>query len=383
MFDSPWQSVHLYYYEENKDDLILDCVRPLFQQVSHLTRRVFFVRHWLRGPHLRLRFACPDELFLSELKPTLVASVKSYIQQHPSRAQLDLELLEPQYSLLARQEKVDGPLLPLYPDNSLQDIPYDSRVQVLGSPLLASIIEDFYVGSTRHVFAMLEAIRRGYNLQSLCFDLLVTTAQTFGSHVTRGSISYRSHAEGFLLNCASPEKMRAQFEQKYATQAPTLTRRLRKLLAALQSSSDLFPFTLAWRNFLQAYWRRAEPLIRSGELDMMPFAHNGLPQIGPQFQANLGRSAFHSALESDQERKRELYQDGWFQTYRLMLNLLYLHLSRLGLRPVERFLLCHLVADTVEQAFDFNITAMLQQSITEKDQSVAITGKDGQDGNSE
>jgi hypothetical protein len=156
--------------------------------------------------------------------------------------------------------------------------------------------------------------------------------------------------------------MRIQFEQKYAAQAAVLTRRLRLLVDALQRSADLFPFTLMWRDFLRAYWRRAEPLIRAGELNMMPSADNGLPVMSQTFEQNLAHSAFHSALESDQERKRALYQDSWFQTYRLMLNLLYLHLGRLGLRPVERFLLCHLVANAVEQTFDINATAMLQQS---------------------
>lgn len=370
MPEMPWQSVHLYYYAERKDDLILDCVRPLFEQVRSITPRAFFVRHWLRGPHLRLRFACSDEQFQRELRPILEVIVQTYLQWHPSRERLDIRQLCEQYPLLAEQEKEAGPLFPLYPDNSVQYIPYDPRLHVLGSPLLASIIEDFYVGSTPRAFAMLDAIRQGHSLQSLCFDLLVTTAHTFGTHVARGSISYRSHAEGFLLSCAQPEQMRERFEKKYAAQATVLTRRLRALLDALQQSTDRFPFTLAWRDFLRAYWRRAEPLIRSGELNMMPSAHDGLPEMGQTFQQNLTHSAFHSALESDQKRKQALYQDSWFQTYRLMLNLLYLHLSRLGLRPVERFLLCHLVANTVEQLFDFNITALLQRSTPGSGQTV-------------
>lgn len=362
MPETPWQSAHLYYYAENKDDLILDYVRPLFQQVSHLAPRAFFVRHWLRGPHIRLRFACSDEQFQRELRPILASSAGEYLQQHPSRAYLNADQMGEQYLLLAKQEKESGPIFPLYPDNTMQYIPYDSRLHVLGSPLLASIIEDFYVESTPPVFAMLDALRQGQSLQSLCFDLLVTTAHTFGTHITRGSISYRSHAEGFLLSCSQPEEMRARFERKYTTQASVLTRRLSKLLEALQQSADLFPFTLAWRDFLRAYWQRIEPLIVSGELNMMPFARDGMPEMSQAFQQNLAYSAFHSALESNQENKQALYQDSWFQAYRLMLNLLYLHVSRLGLRPVDRFLLCHLVANTVEQAFDINITAMLQQS---------------------
>lgn len=377
VIDMPWQSVHLYYYAENKDDLLLDCIRPLFQQASHIAPRAFFTRHWLRGPHIRLRFACSDEQFQRELKPLLETTIRAYLQQHPSQTHLDEDRLRDQHLLLASQEKEDGPLFPFYPDNTIQYIPYDPRINVLGSPLMSSILDDFYVGSTPLAFSMLEALRQGQKLQSLCFDLMVTTAQTFGTHLVRGSISYRSHAEGFLLACTQPDEMRVSFEQKYVTQAPVLTRRLSLLLNALQQSADLFPFTLAWRNLLEAYRKRTEPLIQGGTLNMMlPFERNGLPEVGEIFRRNLAHSAFHSALESDQERKRTLYQDSWFQTYRLILNLLYLHLSRLGLRPVERFLLCHLTANAVEQQFNLNITEMLQQSTLQGGHAGYIGGKE-------
>src|SRR5579875_2973829 len=100
-----WQSVHVYYYDEQKKDaLLLDCVQPLFVQARPITPRLFFVRHWLRGPHLRLRFYCSPTQFAVALKPLIESIVGSYLRQHPSSAHLDEEQLKGLYATLARQE---------------------------------------------------------------------------------------------------------------------------------------------------------------------------------------------------------------------------------------------------------------------------------------
>ena len=40
-----------------------------------------------------------------------------------------------------------------------------------------------------------------------------------------------------------------------------------------------------------------------------------------------------------------------FRHYRLLLNLLYLQLTKLGMKPAERYLLGHLIANTVEDSY--------------------------------
>ncbi len=360
MGEARWQSAHVYYFDENKNDLILDGIRPLFQKTRAVSERHFFVRHWLRGPHLRLRFFCTDEQFAQQIRPLLESEIGAYLRHRPSRTLLEEEKLRPVYERLAAQEQEEGPVWPLYPDNSLQYIPYDNRLQVLDSPALVSLLEDFYVDTNELAFAMLDYLRQGHTLFSLSFDLMVTVAHTLGMHLTRGFISYRSHAEGFLLSCAQPGSMRAVFERKYSEQSAILTRRLRRLLEALDLDEDTFPFTLSWSKLMATYWARAEALERNKQLGKR-LDVTDLPEPNEQLRARLVHSDFHSALESDQERKRALYNDSWFQCYRLVLNLLYLHLNRLGLRPLDRFLLCHLVANATEQVFDINVVELMLQ----------------------
>lgn len=346
-----WFNLHIYYYDEQKDQLILDCVQPLFQKIKGHVERAFFVRHWTHGPHLRLRFLCTSEQFATLVQPMVETKVGSYLKAHPSSTILNEEQLRPLYEHLARQEQEREAVLPLFPNNSIQYLPYDRRLHVLKNLLLAELLEDFYSASNELVFEMLTFVRQGYNLLTLCLDLMHTTAYMLSSHITNGFLSYRSHAEGFIISCKQPQAMRALFEQKYQVQAGALTERLRRLLQSLQQQEALFPFTRPWSLLLQNFWERAETLIQTNQIDAMPPLEGDIPGFTGTAREHLSQSAFHWQLEGQPEYKKALYEDKWFQTYRLMLNLLYLHLNRLGVRPIERFMLCHLAANSVEEVF--------------------------------
>jgi hypothetical protein len=44
-----------------------------------------------------------------------------------------------------------------------------------------------------------------------------------------------------------------------------------------------------------------------------------------------------------------------------MINLLYLLFTRLGVRPVEKYLLCHVVANAVEELYDVDAVSVLRR----------------------
>ena len=66
---------------------------------------------------------------------------------------------------------------------------------------------------------------------------------------------------------------------------------------------------------------------------------------GSEYAERMRRSPLHRA------RKDVVVDPVWFAKFRLMLNYTYLHLTRLGLAPAERFLLCHLAANAAEDLF--------------------------------
>lgn len=351
-------SACVYYYDEQKDHLLLDCIQPLFTTLAPVVEKAFFVRHWLRGPHVRLCFLTTDKLFHGAVRPAIEEQVGSYLRVHPSHAAIDAEKMRPVYESLAELEQERGPILPLSANNSLHYIPYERRLHVLKSGLVAEVIERFYAEANDLAFRMLEAVRQGQNRLLLSLDLLFTTAHLAPGPITRGFISYRSHAESFLTRVPNPEATRAFFEKKYAPQRENLMLHLRQLLDALDRQQDAVAPLLEWAALLKHYWDFALPLLQAHELDLMPIEKRDSEEV---YRQRREYSTFHQRFYQMRESRERLYTDPFFQVYRLMLNLLYLHLNRLGIQSLERALLGHLAANTVEDFFSLSAVELLGQ----------------------
>lgn len=346
-----WQQAAVYYYEEQKDQLILDCVQPLFQSLAPRIERAFFTRHWLLGPHLRLCFFCDEQEFEDVVRPAVEAQVGSYLKEHPSTTVLDEQRWHQAVQKLARFEQEQGPLFPLYPDNSIQYSLYDRRLHVLRDELLADLIEQFYVESNELTLKMLEYVRQGHSRLLLALQLMFATAHKTVWPVTTGFISYRSHAEGMIMWSPDPQAVRRLFEQKYASQSQELTTLLKQVVEALDENQDTFPFVLPWTALLRRYWEYGAPLIANKELNIRPSHTMTRQEFEERIKNRLAYSEFHTHFHGNPTERDQFLADPVFQSYRLMLNLLYLHLNRLGIRPFERALLGHLAANTVEEVF--------------------------------
>jgi hypothetical protein len=104
------------------------------------------------------------------------------------------------------------------------------------------------------------------------------------------------------------------------------------------------------------YRRRGERLIAAGRLPMNPPPPEGAAVTGP-----VGVSPFHQALYASPAWSKTREAE-WFLLYRLMLNYTYLHLTRLGISPVERFLLGHLAANAVERRYGVSAEALIKRT---------------------
>src|SRR5699024_7529776 len=72
-------SANIYYYAENKDALLLDCVQPLTLELGPRLRHVYFLRHWLRGPHVKLCLAGDAAAVRELIYPRVRAAVERYL----------------------------------------------------------------------------------------------------------------------------------------------------------------------------------------------------------------------------------------------------------------------------------------------------------------
>jgi hypothetical protein len=373
-----WTSIHVYYYQD-PDGLILDAVRPLFARLSEHGVRTYFERHWRQGPHLRLNIQATPQTVSTLVLPAVEQIVGGYLRAHPSVADLDPERMLPLHERLAEREAESGPLLPWYPDNSIQHAAYDGSASVLGSQQAVELLADFYVDSTPLAFQMIERVRqRGTSRLAGAFDLMVASAQAFSPDgITLGFVSFRSHAEVFLNAWPEGQGLRPHWDRHYARHADALAARVRAVVTELDgqagSAGEATSVIGHWVRTMAPFPHRAQQLLAAGlTLGLRPADDQEQQQHEQKSNDLVAQSPFHRTLVAN-PYWAEIEGADWFLRYRLVLNYLYLHFTRLGLTPTERYLLCHLTANAVEDSY--GVSAMEQ--LTSPEKAEQLTARSG------
>jgi hypothetical protein len=364
--DESWATAYVHYYAPDKTGLLLDAVRPLFDWLRPEVPRAYFVRHWRFGPHLRLRFPVDRDTFGSTIRPEIDDIVGGYLRAHPSTVAIDEAELLRQHRRLAKLESERGELTPYRPDNTIR---YESAGP-LGSDEEDEIIQRtlaaFYADSTPLAFAMLDALREGRTTRyDLAVDMMVSVAHAMytsprNPSITEGFVSFRSHAEAYIAMVPERDAVRAHFDAQYRRFAPALTRRVRDIVATLDAGHAPTPFIREWLDLAGPHAANARGMVASGDL-ILPFPHHeATGKIGWDDEW-VDHSRFHTLINESDAYLDLLFKTLWFQQYRMALNLMYLHLNRLGVMPVERYLLCHLVAGAVEEVFGISAMGLARQ----------------------
>jgi len=289
-----------------------------------------------------LNFRTEQRLFDSVVRPAVARVVGEFLAARPSTASLDAEALRSVHDRLADAERERGPRWPWLPDNSFHVAEYDPRLHTVGGMAAADLLADFYVATNELAFRMLDRVADGGSRLDPCFDLMVATAHAVPpAGLSSGFVSFRSHAEAYLAETGQADRLRAGWDRRYRELAPALRRRLTTVV----EGGEAVPFVADWLAALRPLRDRAAALISSGAIDMSP--PRTVEEPVPLF------SPFHDALVRGHAYVTEVRDAAWFHGYRLVLNYLYLHMTRLGVPPAHRFLLCHLAANAAEEHLGF------------------------------
>lgn len=342
MSDLPWRSIQIRYYDRDKDGLILDCVRPLLERLDGLVQQPYLVRHWRQGPHLRLNFRAAPQDWEREILPVATETITAYLREHPSTTRLDEHEHLAAHRLLSVREQETGPLRPWYPDNSLQTEPYDDRLRVFGGRPLADLVDAAAADSTRLALGTLDRVRRGeLALFAVVIDLMVAVAHVSVPPIGRGYMSYRSHVAAATASCENRDAVTAAFEARYRQNARELRATVVGLVASIDAG-DPAPHVRDWIAFTRRQKEIALPLLARKEIDL---------DASDQPVERRHPVDYFDVLTSTDRHRTEILESDWFLAHRLVVNMLYAHLARLGITPIQRHLFCYLIASAVEEEY--------------------------------
>lgn len=345
MTTSPnWHTAHVHYHEHDRSGLLLDALEPLLEEVSGDVNAAYVVPHWKRGPHLRIHFQTSPEVWAQRVRPAVDHIVGRHLAQHPSTTQLDEEARLPEHLRLAELEEEDGPLTPWIANNSIEYPDFVPRAkQMVGGDESEQVVTDFYVATTPPLLRH-DALPQGQRPtgRSDGLSFMSATAEAFGG-MSRNAGSFRSHAEGYLSDCVEPAANRFAFDRQYEQHHDTVADLMRAVVTTLDGTADVpVPLISDWAVMMRGCLERAEPALRNGIMRFTEAARQSTLDrpTTPEYQCR--------AIANDNYVKRSLGSHE-FHRYRLVLNLTYLHLTRIGIPPQTRFLLCDLAANAIEE----------------------------------
>jgi hypothetical protein len=337
----PWHSIHVHHHGEATSHLVVEAVRPVSRELERRGLPNWFVRHWRRGPHLRLNVQAGEDEFRDAV-PAVAEVLDPCLAALPATAS-DVDALLPLHRRLAEQERDPGPLTPWHPDNSWHVEDYDDRMAVHRTPEAAALVSDYLRDANEHAFAVTADVVGGASLPAAVFDTMVLLADRLvHGGIDNGYLSYRSHAEAYLTFRPERAAWRREWDGYYRAHARVLADRVDRLVAP-DAAGDPEPAALV--DLIARYQSAGARLYERGLLPSLRIEGIAEQRDDPR----AADSPFHHALLSSDFWTTRVGPSADFAMYRLALNLMYLQFTRLGITPHHRLFLCYLLAETVER----------------------------------
>jgi len=358
-----WKMICVYYYEDNKEALLLNGVQPVIRALREEfgVKRCYVRRHWKFGPHLELYLDVEEELFYGKVLPYVQEKIGAYLQEHPSTRMLDAAQYLEQSKLLGAWELEQGPYEPLEPDNTVKEKPYLRKVEVLNGENNIDNIENFLAKTVDLVFDVIEDSQGNMSKRyGWMIKMMAVIAEQFPfDGIVRGHLSYRSHVEGYLNQFDTEGKIREQFFKQDEQMKDVVDALLREVVdhtgeKGMYRGED--PVLLHWSNALQELYADSYALAMKGEISANTDHYKEVAkEIGEQAverwdndvdQSEL--SSFHQTLFQSANNER-FFTSPEFATYRILVNSYYILLPLFGINPNVKHFLCYLISQSVER----------------------------------
>ncbi len=333
-------------YHGDKEELLRDCLVPLARELSDsaTVRSAWLQTRWKQGPHVVL-FVDGDPRDLPAATRTVTARVGAFLAQHPSREVIDPAQYERTSEQLGRLELVEGPYLPLLPDNSVEPVDEtvvdtfvrtDRAAAAKGRIMTAGMAA---IDETVAAAPVLDATYAG-------MAALATAYPRWG--LRSGYQALLSHWKEYFYWADGDGSLEARLAGSYEAQRAVLVARLTAAYTGGLAARAADPVLDAWTEWVATSLPVALRLAEDG--DVLPYPHPSrltqAAKFGEQTAVQWSGSDERDYSDFHQQfRKLDFTRLGNgtdFAAYRFLVNCFFELLPVLGVAPIQRYATAYL-----------------------------------------
>ncbi|WP_181454523.1 lantibiotic dehydratase C-terminal domain-containing protein [Paenibacillus dendritiformis] len=358
-----WRSARLYYYERDRKRLIIDGLDSIVREWKRQDwlKKFYFEPHWLQGPHIRVHFVLSEPERIEQW----MERMRQLLRDYPSEGMIDVEQYRVVQQSLAWWEAVRVDQDKLYPDNFVELFDDEPNVQMFGGEEAVQLGRAFLAESYDTTIRLMSAIRnQEVTLYNAGMKLMCCKAYVLDPSLVYSHISYRSHAEAFLAK--SQGKYSPFFQREYTKQKQLLHSIIQQTVADLEQGSAE-PWLREYFALFERYTGQIREKLSDGSIrlptsDKARLLYKNIRGHDlPDWGEVTDNSEFHAILMNEQWQNH-MKADIDFLTLRVLVNFLYVILLQLGLKPIERYLLCWFLAKSVEELRGIDTIDYLQET---------------------
>ncbi|NEE03722.1 thiopeptide-type bacteriocin biosynthesis protein [Phytoactinopolyspora halotolerans] len=253
MGDDRWVALHV-FYASDANPILVEAVRPLVDELrrDQLIDGWFFIKYWMEGPHIRVRFKPSSPELRDEVTQRATAALEEFLKRRPALYDTDVDGLDDLYKRMyvaeygeeSWNEKYGDGGMPYRPNNSVALMPYDPEYDRYGGPVGIDIAEWHFEHSSDLVALLLATSNAHVRpvLLGMATQLSLMTAYTFlhtDEAVRRFFQRYRTFWETSYQEPS--DDYHSSFEKSFDRTRETLLpriERIRSVAAAMNGTAD-------------------------------------------------------------------------------------------------------------------------------------------------
>ncbi|WP_431910814.1 lantibiotic dehydratase C-terminal domain-containing protein [Micromonospora carbonacea] len=227
-----WLSCHVFYHGD-PDPLLAGLLLPMVDglRARGLARQAFFLRHWERGPHVRVRLRVADA-DADAVRDEVERTVTGYLREHPGPSGLEPEKVRDSLRHLSRLEHGTDEIVQVTepePPNSLRWIDYTPEWAKYGGPRGVAIAEKVFDGSSRLTAEVIRTISVDRARLGVSLQLLLLSARALGLDPAARAVFLRHYRERWTPYVPDPDRLFAAWDGQYRHQEGTYRALLRSV----------------------------------------------------------------------------------------------------------------------------------------------------------